>query len=424
MPRPVAFDITHLAFRLPITRPSGIDKVDVAYARHFSGAACAAVHYGVWRTRFHPSGSIANLLSLATRSRWEGTSVGEDLAFERIYAWLTGHPPPDGKDRGSRSERRAPREAWRRRLVQIRWLLAPGHRTLPVGSVYLNAAQYAFEFPRFFRWLRERDDVRPVFLLHDLLPLDYPEYFKAGYHDRFTRRFETVSRHAAALIVASHSVARRAAREFEARGRPMVPVRVQPLPSSLPDAKAAFDASLASIPYFVVLGTIEPRKNHLLLLNLWRRLAQEHPSPPKLAIVGARGWENEQAFDALERSHLLRPYVLESSSLGDAGLVRLIRNARAVLMPSFAEGYGLPVVEALSAGTPVVASDIPVFHEIAQGRAIYRHPLDGPGWRQAIEALSDPASQLAVRAKAEAQAFRPPSWPEYFSGVEEFLKGL
>lgn len=93
-------------------------------------------------------------------------------------------------------------------------------------------------------------------------------------------------------------------------------------------------------------------------------------------------------------------------------------------MPSFAEGYGLPVVEALSLGTPVIASDIPVFREITQGCALLRHPLDGPGWLQAIMALSDLGSSAAIEARERARAFHAPSWPAYFERVDAFLASL
>ena len=190
------------------------------------------------------------------------------------------------------------------------------------------------------------------------------------------------------------------------------------------DRRALARPELAAIPYFVVLGTIEPRKNHLLLLNIWRRLAEEQPSPPTLVIIGTRGWENEQVLDVLDRSVLVRPHVVEASGVSDRGVMRLLANARGLLMPSFAEGYGLPVVEALSLGTPVVASDIPIFREVSHGRAVLRHPLDGPGWRDAIMRLSDPASPFAVQARREAQAFRSLSWSTYFAGVEAFLHEL
>jgi glycosyltransferase involved in cell wall biosynthesis len=66
-------------------------------------------------------------------------------------------------------------------------------------------------------------------------------------------------------------------------------------------------------PYFVCIGTIEPRKNHLLLLHLWRHLAETMPaeSVPRLVIIGRRGWENEQVVDMLERCPTLKRYVEE-----------------------------------------------------------------------------------------------------------------
>jgi glycosyltransferase involved in cell wall biosynthesis len=93
-------------------------------------------------------------------------------------------------------------------------------------------------------------------------------------------------------------------------------------------------------------------------------------------------------------------------------------------MPSFAEGYGLPIVEALSLGTPVVCSDIPVFHEVSQNRAMFLSPLDGKGWLKVIEQLNAGDCSLHRELLAEAGCFVAPTWNSYFSKIEEFITSL
>ncbi len=177
-------------------------------------------------------------------------------------------------------------------------------------------------------------------------------------------------------------------------------------------------------PYFLMIGTIEPRKNHLLILNIWRELAARGGHVPKLILVGKRGWMNEHILHVLDQASTLYPHVAEVSGLGNASLKKLIVNARAVLMPSHAEGFGLPVVDALSAGTPVIASDIPALREASNGKAIFRHPIDAAGWLTAIQQLSDSANSLAKEARASAAAFQATTASEYFAEVKSFLCGL
>ncbi|MBU1213224.1 MAG: glycosyltransferase family 4 protein [Alphaproteobacteria bacterium] len=425
--RKLAFDITHLASRLPVDTPTGIDKVDLAFAQFFSRTGCdAVVHYGFLRPRFHRPELLDRLVA-AGLSRWSRADTGGNGAFARVYRALTGRNPDFDARVGAADHKSAGGDAARsRRLAQLRWRSSPGFAGMPRDALYLNVAQHAFEYPRFFRWLDERPDVKTVFLVHDLLPLDYPEYFRSGYKDRFEQRTRTILERASAIITTSHAVKDRLRREFARRQRPCVAIHVEPLPSQLPTAMSVpvEDPHLREQPYFVILGTIEPRKNHLLLLNVWRRIAEETAHPPRLVIVGNRGWENEQVVDILERSTLVKPHVIECSGLDDVGLVRLLANSRGLLMPSFAEGYGLPIVEALTLGVPVVATDIAVFNEVAQGRAVMRHPTDGPGWQSAIEQLADVGTPLARSAREMAQGFRAPQWPAYFEGVTRFLASL
>jgi glycosyltransferase involved in cell wall biosynthesis len=175
-------------------------------------------------------------------------------------------------------------------------------------------------------------------------------------------------------------------------------------------------------PYFVFLSTIEPRKNHWLLLHVWRHIIKDlGPAAPRLVVIGQRGWECENAVDMLERCEPLREMVIERAGCSDAELVNYLHHAQALLFPSFTEGYGMPLVEALSLGVPVIASDLPVFAEIAADVPDYIDPLDGRRWREVIEAYSTPQSGPRSAQLERIRRFSVPAWSGHFARVDAFL---
>lgn len=175
--------------------------------------------------------------------------------------------------------------------------------------------------------------------------------------------------------------------------------------------------------YFVVIATIEPRKNHLLLLNIWRDMAQNNSLDPmpELYLVGKRGWENENVIDMVERCKPINGLVHEASNLSDKELTNLVTGARALLYPTFAEGWGMPVVEALTLGVPVICSDIPELKESGQNIPDYLHPVDGLGWMNTIIDYCDSDSALRSAQLARINLFNPPTWEEHFKLVSENL---
>jgi glycosyltransferase involved in cell wall biosynthesis len=130
---------------------------------------------------------------------------------------------------------------------------------------------------------------------------------------------------------------------------------------------------IAGRPYFIVLGTLEPRKNISALLKVVQRLVAEGAWPPDLSvkIVGGRGWLDDGMHS--------RSNPLESLGIVDRlgyvpreVLPALLAGAEALLMPSLYEGFGMPVAEALAVGCPVVCSDIPPFREIIEnGQGVF-----------------------------------------------------
>lgn len=432
MSRPIVFDVTHLVHRVAYDAPSGIDRVDLAYGRYFGlnpGRIAAAIHYGNIQPQVLPPTRAAEAVR-RLEERWRETITLEgDPAFGAARQWLRGLPitkPPTSLSRVETIERKFRIGVLPFfRYAKAKKLTAPSG-TVPEGAIYLNIAQHAMEHAEFFTWLRERRDIQRVFFLHDLLPLDHPEFWWTDHKALFERRVRVMAEHATALITSSQSVSDRARIEMAQYGKPNIPIFAHPLPSPIETDETAsyFDPEISGLPYFVVVGTIEARKNHVLLLNVWRDLASRGGKVPKLVVIGKRGWENEQAVGLLERCTALESAVLEISGLSNAGLRSLIANARALLMPSFAEGYGLPLIEALSLGTPVVASDIPVFRETTQGKAMFLDPIDGLGWRDAIQQLADANSPRALAAREAAAAYVPQTTAKYFQAIETFLASL
>ena len=423
----VVLDISHLRARRDIVVPAGIDRVDRAYAAALSTAPhldLLGLRIGFAGTKLYSRESVSDLATSPYGTIDDSPSAAGNAVLASVQAWLRRSPAENLALRMRRVSPAggAPRFRAARGPVHE---LAASQAKVGRGAIYLNATTYGLWVPGYLGWLKARPDVRPVFFIHDVLPIDYPEFFQASRAMIFKRILDAVLGRAAGLVVASPPVAERIEAEVAIRGRGKIPIHVDPLPLSTSFGQGAKQAPQEKIPpYFVACGTIEPRKNHLLLLHIWRRLIESQNPAPRLILVGRRGWENEEVVDTLERCPDLVGHVLEVNGLADCGLRWLLSNACAALVPSFAEGHGLPVAEALAVGTPVVASDSDVFRWTSQECAIFRHPLDGRGWMESIVALSRPDCYFWNDARRSVACYRPPSTADYFERLTAFLEKL
>jgi glycosyltransferase involved in cell wall biosynthesis len=252
------------------------------------------------------------------------------------------------------------------------------------------------EFGRYFRAMAKRN-IRSVFMVHDLIPLTHAEYCRPGVRETHHERMRVALGHAAGIIANSQATLDSLTEQAQRAGWPLPGAVVARLASGVPDAVAG-ERPLAD-PYFVMLGTIEPRKNHWFVLHVWRRLVEN---------LGDRA----------------PTLVIEEASCSDARLHNYLLHAQALLFPSFVEGYGMPLAEALALRVPVIASDLPVFHEIAGDIPEYLDPLDGPGWMTRIMQYAGAGSPQRTAQLARIEAFRAPTWQEHFEVVDTFIEEL
>jgi glycosyltransferase involved in cell wall biosynthesis len=289
-------------------------------------------------------------------------------------------------------------------------------------GILLHTSHNGMEYPRYYGAMAKRN-IRPVFMVHDLIPMTHAEYCRPGVDQVHRQRIHTVLQHAHGLIANSVATLDELTSEANRAGLPLPPSVVAHLAPG--NAMHVPGGRIIDTPYFVMLGTIEPRKNHWFMLHVWRRLVERlGAKAPKLVIIGRRGWEIENTVDMLERCASLQGSVVEESNCSDERLIAWLHHAEALLAPSFAEGFGMPIVEALAMGVPVIASDLDVFREIAGDIPDFVDPLDGLGWLANIEAYSRLDRHERATQLERIEAFRAPTWQDHFSCVDRFIEAL
>jgi glycosyltransferase involved in cell wall biosynthesis len=216
-------------------------------------------------------------------------------------------------------------------------------------------------------------------------------------------------RHADGLIVTTDHARSTVADALARMGRPSIRTFARNLP--LPEAfreTGKLHPDLQGVQYFVVCGSIEPRKNLALLHTVWKRLAaRKGEATPHLVMVGSPGWNSGGLLDQLEACSTTRRRIHPVAGLSSPALKDLLAGAVGLLMPSWSEGFGLPVLEANALGVPTIASDIPSHREVADSQTILLNPADPDAWEKVIVSWLDagPPSVSAKRSNDGAKSY-------------------
>ena len=254
-----------------------------------------------------------------------------------------------------------------------------------------------------------RGDVPFVSVVHDLTAVTHPEWHSARTLVGFLPLWQRTVERAAAFLCVSDTTARELCSTYP-EIRPRVSVAHNGVEESffpMADSTSAERTRrrfAAGRPFLLSLGTLEPRKNLETLVAACERLWARRRARPDLVLAGGPGWK----ASALHRRIARSPFRDKIHLPGYASrplAADLYRAAEAFVYPSLAEGFGLPVAEAMACGTPVVASDIDALREVAGDAAIYAPPRDVAALDRAIEcALEDETTRERLRAAGPPRA--------------------
>lgn len=409
----ILLDISRLVRRFDRKTLTGVDRVVLAYAQQLR-----ALHGE--RTRFvYTAGSGISVLSRPVADRVLRAAEA-NLPERSVSRWAAMLANGAGKASLNGAVARGFVEGL------LREVLPGSARNRRRRPIYMTLAHGALEEDGLVRRLHDSGAASCVAFLHDLIPLTHPEYVVPNTTERHSERIRTMATCCKLVITNSSDTQRRFVHYLETHRLPVPPVVSAHLgiESHWIDRRHP-PAGGGEPPYFLVVGTIEPRKNHLLLLTVWRAMYDIlGERTPRLYVIGRRGWENENILDMLERSPAVRRCVIEKEDMPDNELRALMRNARALLFPSFAEGYGLPLAEALALGVPVIASDLPIFREVAGSVPDYASPIDGRRWFDLVTSYASPYSPERDRQIERLSQFEPTLWPQHFDQVRPHLRKL
>lgn len=394
------FDITRFISRIGRGKPTGIDRVDIAYLAELSRrdpncltVAKIGTDYVLGR---------ADDAVKALRSLQSGKTVGR-LGWRDFYRLKLP------------KEHRRARQFFRFHAIAS----SKSPRTLLEGRSlaeleYVNVGHSNLS-DEFLGALHNAGCPKITVMIHDMIPLDFPQYTRAGITEQFEMRMKSVAKFAHRIICNSADTEMRVRHyltKWDARVETVVAhLGVEPLGTLKIERNAQ--------PYFVCLGTIEPRKNHALLFDVWDRLAEGNVASdiPELHIIGRRGWNNEAVFNYLDTAPLMGTKITERSDLTDADLALEINHCAALVFPSFAEGFGLPALEAAQMGVPVICSDLPVFREILEGYATFLDPNDVNAWAETLRTVAEMTKNDGIDGKFTNQPHDVPRWESHFCHV-------
>ncbi len=249
-----------------------------------------------------------------------------------------------------------------------------------------------------------------VVSVHDAAPVLFPQAFTARGRWFHAMGLRAAARRADLVITGSQAAAAELA-EHTAISPGRIRVVAYGVDQAQPDPEALSRHGLAGAPYVLWVGSLEPRKGVGTLVSAMAQLVRGNAAlgGARLVLAGYAGWQNASLL-AAEDLVQLGPALVRLGRLPAGELAALYAGATVFAFPSRHEGFGLPVLEAMAAGSPVIASDIPALREVTGGAAQLVPPGDVQAWASALEALLSDGARRQDMAEAGRRRAAGFSW--------------
>lgn len=274
-----------------------------------------------------------------------------------------------------------------------------------------------------FEAVKSHEKSRIIVLIHDIIPLSYPEYSRPEVTKRFRADMVRVARLADGVIYNSAATCAEAEEAFAGFGNvpPGIVAHLGLEAEFITQDQGFTTASESQV--FHIIGTIEPRKNHLLLLEIWREMLRDLPpgKVPELHIIGRRGWNNENVFKILNDDPMMGHKVFEHNSMSDQQMRHALASSWGLLFPSHAEGFGLPLIEAAACGIPIFCGENAISREVLGDYPLYLNVDNSYAWKQGILGRAGRTRESARDRQARGRTVSIPDWPSHFDRIFRFI---
>lgn len=366
--RPVLLDVSRLIARCRRPGLSGIDRVELEYVLRLSSQPELHLVFVAWIDGglYHIHASLLSVLRDRLAERWLGAAVSRS--------------PLASLARFAVEKMSCRRRIFEAALVSTGVRLEAGGNSFS-GAIYLNVSHSCLEYLDFIREEVVGSDGRIMVMIHDLMPITSPEFFSPEFCASFTTRVRRVAEEADCVLANSETTASQWRQWCDDEERRSPPLTVQRLGVHRCGEERGFPSDS---PYFVFVGTSTARKNIARLLDVWRALEERGETSARLVVIGTPDQVPTVELERLSAS--ARSRIVFEVGLDDASVRAMMIGARALLLPSLVEGFGLPVAEAGVLGVPVLCSDLPALREFGDFPT-FLDPHDTDAWADQIVSL-------------------------------------